>query len=209
MLGGCDRVSLKFSKTELCRREAFMLTDRRSIIAGLALVVASPVVASAQTKADLGKATVASFADITSAAQFYASVLPRAELSLATSQLGIEKTVQKDAREFAGFEFGEAVTVDMVLKDLAAPVQSMDASAMTLIETMKKTPKGEAFDHAYIAFQLENHEYLRDLADAYLHNTVAASDPMEKQGRHLASLMLAVFKEHTIICKRINAELKA
>ena len=32
---------------------------------------------------------------------------------------------------------------------------------------------------------------------------------MEKQGRHLAMLMLAVFKEHVAICKRINGELKA
>ena len=32
---------------------------------------------------------------------------------------------------------------------------------------------------------------------------------MEKQGRHFAMLMLAVFKEHVAICKRLTAELKA
>ena len=68
---------------------------------------------------------------------------------------------------------------------------------------------GAAFDRAYIAFQLENHEYLRDLADAYLANSAGASDAAEKQGRHLGALMLGVFKEHVAICKRISAELKA
>ena len=186
-----------------------MLTDRRSMLAGFALVAASPTITLAQTKSEMAKAPVPSFADVTSAAQFYSGVLPRAELSLATSQLGIEKTVQKDAHEFAGFEFGEAITVNMILKDMGVSSPAMDAKSTDLIETMKKTPKGEAFDHAYIAFHLENHEYLRDLADAYLHNSVGTSDPVEKHGRHLASLMLGVFKEHTIICKRINAELKA
>ena len=185
-----------------------MLSNRRTIISGIALAAASSSVAFAQTKSEMAKAPVPTFAEITSAAQFYSGVLPRAELSLATSQLGIEKTVQKDAHEFAGFEFGEAITVNMVLKDMGVMSPAMGANAMTLVETMNKTPKGESFDRAYVAFQLENHEYLRDLADAYLHNTVGSSDPAEKHGRHLASLMLAVFKEHTIICKRINAELK-
>ncbi len=80
---------------------------------------------------------------------------------------------------------------------------------MASVDKIKATAKGEAFDRAYIAFQLDNHEYLRDLADAYLHNSAGATDPMEMQGRLLASLMLAVFKEHVAICKRINAELKA
>lgn len=186
-----------------------MLTDRRSMLAGFALVAAAPAVSSAQTKSDMAKATVPSFTEITSATQFFSGVLPRAELSLATSQIGIEKAAQKDAHEFAGFEFGEAITVNMILKDMGVSSPAMDADTMSLIETIKKAPKGEAFDRAYIAFQLQNHEYLRDLADAYLHNTVGASDPTEKHGRHLASLMLGVFKEHTIICKRINAELKA
>ena len=98
--------------------------------------------------------------------------------------------------------------VNEVLKDLGTK-SSVDTNAMASIEKIKGAAKGEGFDRAYITFQLENHEYLRDIADAYLHNSAGATDPMEKQGRLLASLMLAVFKEHVAICKRVNAELKA
>ena len=98
--------------------------------------------------------------------------------------------------------------MNMVLKDIGTPAASMDP-VMAMTGRMKATAKGAAFDRAYIAFQLENHQNLRDLADAYLANSAGATDPAEKQGRHLATLMLGNFKEHTAICKRITAELAA
>jgi len=179
-------------------------------MAGLALVAAAAPAALAQTTRPaptLGAAPL-NFAGVTTAPQFYMGVLGPAELSLATSNLAVEKATQKDAHEFAGFELGEAITVNMVLKDIGATAPGMTANGMATVQAMK-TSSGAAFDRAYIGFQLENHEFLRDLADAYLHNSAGATDPMEKQGRHLAMLMLAVFKEHVAICKRIGAELKA
>ena len=186
-----------------------MITDRRSILAGVALVAAAP--AFAQTAAPASRPiSVLAPADVKMAAQFYSSVIPRAEMSLSTSQLGVEKATSRNAHEFAGFELGEAITVNMVLKDILVTVPAMDMSAgMALVEKMKGAAQGAAFDRAYIAFQLDNHEMLRDLADGYLANSAGATDPAEKQGRHLAALMLAVFKEHVAICKRISAELKA
>lgn len=186
-----------------------MITDRRTILAGVALAASTP--AFAQSPAPLTKAmpTMAP-TDVKMAPQFYAAVIPRAEMSLSTSHLGIEKATNRNAHEFAGFELGEAITVNMVLKDILTNAPAMDKSdEMVLVEKMKATAKGAAFDRAYIAFQLENHEFLRDLADGYLANSAGATDPAEKQGRHLASLMLAVFKEHTAICTRIAMELKA
>ena len=184
-----------------------MITDRRSILAGLALVAATPA-AMAQAQKVTPATPVTNFAEVKTAAQYYMGVLGPAEASLTTSQLGVERATQKDAHEFAGFELGEAITVNEVLKNLVT-TGAPDTNAMTSIEKIKAAAKGEAFDRAYITFQLENHEYLRDLADAYLHNSAGTADPVEKQGRLLASLMLAVFKEHVAICKRINAELKA
>lgn len=148
------------------------------------------------------------FAEVKTAPQFFLGVLGPAELSLSTSQIAAEKAMQKNAHEFAGFELGEAITVNMVLKDLGTMAPTMSAKDAAILAKVKAA-KGEAFDRAYIAFQLDNHEFLRDLADGYLHNSAGATDPMEKQGRPLAMLMLAVFKEHVAICKRINAELKA
>ena len=188
-----------------------MITDRRSIIAGLALIATtSATMAQTQKQASVElTAAPMDFADIKTAPQFFSGVLGPAELSLSTSQIATEKATQRNAHEFAGFELGEAITVNMVLKDLGTAAPAIDSKGSTVIDKIKTAGKGESFDRAYIAFQLENHEFLRDLADGYLHNSTGASDPMEKHGRHLAMLMLAVFKEHVAICKRIHAELKA
>lgn len=187
-----------------------MITNRRSILAGLAMIAAAPAaMAQAQKKAPaVLPVTPVNFADIKTAPQFFLGVLGPAEVSLSTSQLAVEKAVQKNAHEFAGFELGEAITVNMVLKDLGTQAPPMNDKAMATVEKLK-TGKAATFDHTYIAFQLDNHEFLRDIADAYLHNSAGATEPMEKQGRQLAALMLAVFKEHVAICKRINAELSA
>ena len=185
-----------------------MITDRRMLLAGVALVAAGPVFAQSATPAR--PMPPASPSDVKMAPQFYALVIPRAEMSLSTSTLGVERATNRNAHEFAGFELGEAITVNMVLKDILMGAPPADKAAeMALVEKMKGAAKGAAFDRAYIGFQLENHEYLRDLADTYLANSAGATDPAEKQGRHLAALMLAVFKEHVAICKRISAELKA
>jgi putative membrane protein len=75
---------------------------------------------------------------------------------------------------------------------------------------IKNAANGAAFDQAYIAAQLENHEHLRDWAMAYLSNSVPdKSKTAEDHGRHLAMLALAAFKEHVAITKRISKELKA
>lgn len=186
-----------------------MITDRRSILAGAALIAAGP--ALAQTAAPPARPMPAvAPSDVKMASQFFSAVLPRAELSLSSSQLAAELATNRNAHEFAGFELGEAITVNMVLKDILTSVPAMDKTAETaLVAKMRGTAKGLAFDRAYITFQLENHEYLRDLTDAYLANSAGVTDAAEKQGRHLGALMLGVFKEHVAICKRISAELKA
>ena len=132
-----------------------MITDRRSILAGIALVAATP--AFAQSASPTSRATPT---DIKMAAQFYSAVIPRAEMSLSTSQLGVEKATNHNAHEFAGFELGEAITVNMVLKDILVTVPPMDKSAEKALVEKMTADKGAAFARAYIAFQLENHEFL-------------------------------------------------
>lgn len=179
------------------------------MLGGLAFAAAGPFALASISKQAAAAMPMMDSADLKAPIDFYGSVLPRAELSLATSQIAVGMTTQKDAMEFAGFELGEAITVNMVLKDLGARSPAMDADAMAVVEKIKAAEKGKVFDETYIALQLRNHEELRDLADAFLHNTAGGTDADVKQGRHLASLMLAVFKEHVAICKRISTELKA
>jgi putative membrane protein len=140
--------------------------------------------------------------------EFRMGVIGPAELSLATSQIAVGKATNKNAKEFAGFELGEAIAVTGVLKDLATPVPPMDAKAKATLEKIKSTPAGPEFDKAYIKAQLENHEFLRDLAQNYI-NKGKLAGAAENQGRHLATLSLAVFKEHVAITSRILKELGA
>lgn len=137
---------------------------------------------------------------------FRMGVIGPAELSLATSQIAASKASNKNTKEFAGFELTEAIAVTGVLKDLGTPVPPMDAKAKATLAKIKNTPAGPEFDKAYISAQLENHEFLRDLAASYISKGKLAG-AAENQGRHLATLSLAVFKEHVAITKRILGEL--
>ncbi len=139
--------------------------------------------------------------------EFRMGVIGPAGLSLVTSQMAVSKASNKNAKEFAGFELEEAKSVTAVLKDLGTAVPGMDAKAQATLNKIKSAAKGMDFDKAYIQAQLENHEFLRDLAQNYLKNSAGKTGPAENQGRHLATLALATFKEHVAITKRILGEL--
>ncbi|WP_158798996.1 DUF4142 domain-containing protein [Pedobacter sp. L105] len=140
--------------------------------------------------------------------EFRMGVIGPAELSLATSQIASTKATNKNTKEFAGFELAEAIAVTGVLKDLGTPVPAMDTKAKATLAKIKSTPAGPEFDKVYIQAQLENHEFLRDLAQNYI-NKGKMAGAAENQGRHLATLSLAVFKEHVAITSRILKELGA
>ena len=139
--------------------------------------------------------------------EFRMGVIGPAELSLITSQIAVQKATQKNAKEFAGFELTEAIAVTTVLKDLNTPVPPMTPKAQATLAKIKAAKSGAEFDKIYIQAQLENHEFLRDLAENYLTNAKGKPGAAESQTRHLATLALATFKEHVAITKRISQEL--
>ncbi|SEM77348.1 Tat (twin-arginine translocation) pathway signal sequence [Mucilaginibacter gossypiicola] len=177
---------------------------KKSIALSAGLTVAGSMLTSFNAEA----ATVVDNPMATNEKEFRMGVIGPAELSLATSQIAVNKATNKNAKEFAGFELGEAIAVTGVLKDLGTPVPMMDAKAKATLEKIKSTPAGPEFDKAYIKAQLENHEFLRDLAQNYISKGKMAG-AAENQGRHLATLSLAVFKEHVAITSRILKELGA
>jgi len=161
------------------------LTDSIALSAGLS--VAASLLPSLSANAE-----VISWNDILQMAatekDFRMGVIGPAELSLVTSQIAVTKATQKNAKEFAGFELEEAKAVTTVLKDLGTPMPAMDAKATATLNKIKNAKKGMEFDKAYIQAQLENHEFLRDLAMNYLKNSMGKTSPAESQGRHLATL---------------------
>lgn len=184
---------------------------RRSVLIAIGAIAAAPA-AMAQAPQPVSQAGDASkpLAKPKNEMEFRMGVIGPAELSLVTSEIAVERATQANAKEFAEFELEEAKAVTAVLKELGTPIPEMDAKAKATLEKIKSAAKGAAFDQAYIAAQLENHEHLRDWAMAYLSGSVPDKTKMaEDQGRHLAMLALATFKEHVAITKRISKELKA
>uniref|UniRef100_UPI0035C9EB95 DUF4142 domain-containing protein n=1 Tax=uncultured Sphingomonas sp. TaxID=158754 RepID=UPI0035C9EB95 len=192
-----------------------MNTDRRTILTGAAAaLVAVPAMAMAQRHGrmmnDPAAMPMPDVSGTRTNQQFSMGVIGPAMLSLATSQIAVDRARKTDAREFAGFELTEAIAVTTVLKQLGTPVPPMDAKAQATLDKIRSAAPGAAFDRAYIDAQYENHVFLRDLATAYLGNSPPnPSDMAEMQGRHLATLALATFKEHTMITQRIARELRA
>lgn len=187
------------------RREFF----KRSVTSTLALSTGMPLMASLFASLT-AEAAIPLQGSPTAATEkeFRQGVIGPAELSLVTSQIAVGKATNKYAKEFAGFELEEAKAVTSVLKDLGTPVPAMDAKAQATL-TKIKTATGAAFDKAYIQAQLENHEFLRDLAQNYLKNSVGKTSPAESQTRHLATLALATFKEHVALTKQILGQLSS
>ncbi|RYX86233.1 DUF4142 domain-containing protein [bacterium] len=136
-------------------------------------------------------------------AQFRKGVIGPATLSLLTSEIAVDKATNAQVLEFANFELREAIGVTTVLKSMKTPVPPMDAVARATLQKIKSTPKGAAFDKAYITAQLANHEFLRDLAEIYLKNSAGHTSMAEMHGRHLAILTLGAFKEHVVHTKNI------
>ncbi len=188
-------------------RRAFF---KKSIKDSIALGAGASFTLSLLQSFTAGASTV-SFGDVPMAAnekEFRMGVIGPAELSLATSKIAVNKATNKNAKEFAGFELTEAIAVTSVLKDLGTPVPPMDAKAKATLAKIQTAKVGMDFDKAYIQAQYENHVFLRDLAENYLKNAAGKTGPAESQTKHLATLALAVFKEHVAITSRILGELK-
>ena len=190
-----------------------MIANRRSILAGFAVVAALPAAAIAQQQSaargeELPPSPIWPPVSPRTAKEFSMGVIGPAELSRVTSQLGVERGTNAHVKQFAGFELTEAIAVTTVLKELGTPVPEMNQKAQATLDKIKNASKGSAFDRAYIMFQVENHEFLRALAETYLSSAPSTSDTMEMQGRHLATLALATFKEHVILTTEIWSLLK-
>ena len=195
-----------------------MSANRRSFLKGATaaglgltgLALSTPATSFAQDSPTIGTDPGAHMMNPSNVKEFGMAVIGRAELSLVTSKIAVDRASKADAKEFAGFELTEAIAVTTVLKDLGTPIPTMTAKAKATLEKIQNAPAGPELDKAYIVSQMQNHEELRDLTQAYLGQPAPPKSNMaESQGRHLGTLSLAVFKEHVAITQRISQELQA
>jgi predicted outer membrane protein len=140
--------------------------------------------------------------------QFRDEVMPRAQLSKLACEIAIAKTSSPDVKEFAQWELMEATTVIDVLEDLGTPVSPASADAAAFLQKLNNL-SGNEFDKEYMAAELSNHEFLRDLAQGYVDGTDAKPLGKDKETWHVAGLALFAFTEHVGLCKKIIAGLTA
>ncbi len=112
-----------------------MITDRRSIVAGLALIAAAVPMAVAQATRSAPAARRR--ADELRRREDRAAILhgrarARGAVAFDLAARRAKRRREKGAHEFAGFELGEAITVNMVLKDLGATAPAMTAKGTAI-----------------------------------------------------------------------------
>ncbi|MEO8108795.1 MAG: DUF4142 domain-containing protein [Ginsengibacter sp.] len=139
--------------------------------------------------------------------EFREGVMPRAQLSKLACEIALEKTTQKNVKEFAGWELMEATTVINVLKDLDTAAPAMSKDAEDFLKKLKGLNSND-FDKEFMAAELSNHEFLHDLAQDYIDGADDRSSE-EQDIWHVANLALFAFTEHIGLCKRISGEVSA
>ena len=138
--------------------------------------------------------------------EFRNGIMPRAQLSKLACEIAIEKTNQEDVKQFAEWELMEATTVIDVLKDLGTTAPPVGKDAQAFLSKLNGL-SGKEFDEEYMAAELSNHEFLRDLAQNYIVG-VDEKNLGNKMGTfHVASLALFAFTEHVGLCKRISRKI--
>ncbi len=133
--------------------------------------------------------------------EFRDGVMPRAQLSKLACELALEKTIQEDVKQFAGWELMEATTVVNILEDLGTTAPPISKDAESFLSKLKGL-NGKDFDKEYMAAELSNHEFLRDLAQDYI-DGVDEKILGNKEIFHVANLALFAFTEHVGLCKKI------
>ena len=140
--------------------------------------------------------------------EFNSSLLTAMELSMAISNIAVSKASNNHVKEFASFEVDEARALMTVVKGQGMATPELDDQDKAIIANLTLS-KGLDFDKSYINMQLENHQFLRDLAEDYL-NQSSADEPGSAgiQCKYTATLALAAFKEHLMTAKKLYSELR-
>ncbi len=190
------------------QRRDFLKTSVKGAIAlGVGVSIVNGLATSARAAGDVSM--MGDPKPVKDEESFRNSIIGPVMTSMAASQIGVEKATDKDAKEFAGFELTETTALSKVLKAVGTPLPTPDAKAKATLEKLQSAEKGPAFDKAFIEAQLETHKFLRDTTEDFLKNSQPSAGPAEVHVEHLATVSLATFKEHVLICERIAGELKA
>lgn len=123
-------------------------------------------------------------------------------LAKQTSQLAEQRAQNPKVRQFAGFETAEQTALAQVLTDTEnPPLAPLDAEHASVLQALQ-AHSGPAFDRAYILGQIQGHQELLAVQQAYLDNTNRRPDM-----QHIAVLARMSIQQHLVMLQEIAQSL--
>ena len=165
--------------------------DRRSFVVAFAGLSAAAGSAFAQTN------TMAAMGPMPEAEKKHIlDTLQIGTMSLEASRLAVSRAKEANVKQFANFEVAEQETVGGILKPLAAggpPVDPMQAGLMKKLEGA-----GGDFDRDYVQAEIEGHNKLLQIQEAYISVGKVQSQV------DIAKLIRGMIKEHLTLLADID-----
>ncbi|MFE1600996.1 DUF4142 domain-containing protein [Methylobacterium sp. ID0610] len=150
-------------------------------------------------------------------AKYVSDTLAAGSLALATSRVALTKAKDDDVKQFARFEIAEQETIADVLKamrDQATPATGqvrppaepevtgqIDQKGKAMLEKLEQAKAGSAFDRDYVRGQIEGHQALLKIQEAYL------SGGKDRETLSVAKLARGQIKEHLTLLADIEKDL--
>ncbi|SFU60572.1 protein of unknown function [Methylobacterium sp. 174MFSha1.1] len=151
-------------------------------------------------------------------ARAIADTLAAGSASLAASRVALTKASDDDVKQFARFEVAEQETIADVLKAMRDPTQTasgqvkppaepdvtgqLDPKGKAMLDKLEQAKSGKAFDSEYIRGQIEGHQALLKIQEAYL------GSGKDREMIGVAKLARGQIREHLALLADIEKDLK-
>lgn len=196
---------------------------RRLALTAIASAVVIPSLVTAAVAQQQGGPTAAATGNTgarmgEAEAKHAADTLAAGSASLAASRVALQKASDDDVKQFARFEVAEQETIADVLKAMRDPSQAasgqvkppaepevtgqLDPKGKAMLDKLEQAKSGKAFDIEYVRGQIEGHQALLKIQEAYL----ATGKDRENLG--VAKLARGQIREHLALLAEIEKDLK-
>jgi putative membrane protein len=112
-------------------------------------------------------------------------------LSKKLSTLALQRATHPNVKQFAQFEVDEQTTIAQVLSNLANPPPPPLPAAMQAKLAQLQSADAKAFDVNYLQMQVEGHEKLLNVQQAFLD-----TNPTDRDHAHIAMIARTVIQMH-------------
>lgn len=122
-------------------------------------------------------------------------------LANQSSLIAMERATDPRVKQFAGFEHAEQTTIAQVMTDEPNPrPMALDPDHQAKLQALQGMAGGAAFDRAYVRDQLEGHEHLLRLQEAFLKQN--GSQPSDAV--HVAMLARTTIEMHLTMLRDLR-----